>query len=95
MFRDVDAEALALLRALKDHYDQHNPGMPLVEETRLAPGLVAERAGLDPATLRYEKAVRRLVEEGALVWAERLGSTPGLDFYRITQRGLAMMNPRL
>jgi hypothetical protein len=69
--------------------------MPLVEETRLAPALVAEREGLDPDTLRFERLIRHLIGEGALVWAERLGSTPGLDFYRITQRGLAMMNLRL
>ena len=92
MFREVDADALALLRALKHHYDQHNPGVPLVGGTRLAPNLVAERAGLDPDTLRYERAVRHLVGEGALVWEERLGSTPGIDFYRITEHGLAMMN---
>ena len=59
----------------------------------MAPILVAERAALDPGTLRYERAVRHLVGEGALVWAERLGSTPGVDFYRITEAGLAMLNP--
>ena len=58
MFRDVDPDSLALLRALKGHDDQHNPGVPLVEGIRLAPELVAERAGLDPDTLRYERAVR-------------------------------------
>jgi hypothetical protein len=41
--------------------------------------------------LRYERAVRYLVREGALVWEERLGSVPGVDFYRITERGLQMM----
>ena len=93
MFREVDADAVALLRTLKDHYDQHNPGAPLEEGTRVVPELVAERAGLDPDSLRYEKAVRHLVGEGALVWEERLGSTPGVDFYRITERGIAMINP--
>jgi hypothetical protein len=92
MRREVDADALALLLALKDHYDQHNPGAPLVERTRLAPELVADRAGLDPDTLRYERALRYLVGQGALVWTERLGSRPGVDFYRITERGLAMMD---
>jgi hypothetical protein len=93
MFYEVDADALTLLRALKDHHNQHNPGAPLLEGTRLAPELVAERAGLDPNTLRYERAVRHLVGEEALTWVGRLGSTPGIDFYRITERGLAMMNP--
>ena len=75
MLRDAHADGLALLRALKDHYDQHNPGASLAEGTRLAPELVAEHAGLDPDTLRYEKALRHLVGEGALAWEERLGST--------------------
>jgi hypothetical protein len=91
MFYEVDADALILLRALKDHHNQHNPGVPLLEGTRLAPELVAEGVGLGPDSLRYEKAVRHLVGEGALVWTGRLGSTPGVDFYRITERGLTMM----
>jgi len=64
MFHEVDADALALLRTLKDHYDQPNPGTPLEEGTRLVPELVAERAGLDPDSLRYERAVMHLVGEG-------------------------------
>ena len=91
MFREVDADALAILRVLKDHHDQRNPGAPLVEGTRVAPELVVERAGLEPNTVRYERAVRHLVGQGALVWEERLGSTPGIDFYRVTERGLEMM----
>ena len=91
MFYEVDQDALALLRAAKEHHDRLDPGEPLSEGTRLAPELVAERAGLDPGTLRYERAVRYLVREGALVWEERLGSVPGIDFYRITGRGLQMM----
>jgi hypothetical protein len=91
MLHEADADAKALLRAVQGYYDLRNPGAPLAEGTRLAPELVAERAGLDPDTLRYEKAVRRLVEEGALVWEERLGSVPGVDLYRITKRGLGMM----
>jgi hypothetical protein len=91
MFREVDPDSLALLRALKGHYDQHSPGVPLVEGTRLAPELVAEGVGLGRDSLRYEKAVRHLVGEGALVWTGRLGSTPGVDFYRITECGLTMM----
>jgi hypothetical protein len=93
MFREVDADAVALLRTLNDHYDQHNPGTPLEEGTRVAPELVAEHAGLRPDSLRYERAIMHLVGEGALVWEERLGSTPGVDFYRITERGIAMINP--
>ena len=89
----MDKDALALLQAMKDHHDQHNPGTPLSEGTRLAPALVAEQVGMDPETLRYERAVGYLVREGALVWEERLGSVPGVDFYRITRRGLEMINP--
>jgi hypothetical protein len=33
-----------------------------------------------------------LVNEGALVWEERLGGAPGVDFYLITQRGLEMLS---
>jgi hypothetical protein len=87
----VDEDALALLRAMKEHHDRQNPDAPLSDGTRVAPELVAERVGLDSDTLRYERAVRYLVREGALVWEERLGSVPGVDFYRITEHGLQMM----
>ena len=92
MFYEVGQDALALLQAAKEHHDRLEPGEPLSEGTRLAPELVAERAGLDPETIRYERAVRWLVREGALVWEERLGSVPGVDFYRITGRGIQMMS---
>jgi hypothetical protein len=52
---------------------------------------VAERVGLEPGTLRYERALRYLVSEGALVWEQRLGGAPGVDFYVITRRGLEML----
>ena len=91
MFYEVDQDALALLQATKEHHERLQPGEPLSEGMRVAPELVAERVGLDPETLRYERAVRYLVREGALVWEERLGSVPGVDFYRITERGIQMM----
>ena len=91
MFYEVEKDALALLRAMKEHHDQHNPDVPLADGTRLAPELVAERVGLEPETLRYERALRYLVREGALVWEERLGSVPGLDFYGVTGRALEML----
>ena len=59
--------------------------------TRVAPGLVAERADLEPETPRYARTVRYLVREGALVWEERLGGVPGLDIYRVTRRGREML----
>jgi hypothetical protein len=91
VFHEADQDALALLRAAKEHHNRLEPGEPLSEGMRVAPGLVAERAGLEPETLRYERAVRYLVREGALVWEERLGGLPGVDFYRITRRGLEML----
>jgi hypothetical protein len=91
VFYEVDQDALALLRAAKEHHDLLEPGAPFSEGTRVAPALVAERVGLEPDTLRYERAVRYLVREGALVWEERLGGVPGVDLYRITQRGLEML----
>jgi hypothetical protein len=91
VFYEVDEDALALLRAAKEHHDRLEPGEPLSEGTRVAPALVAERVGLEPETLRYERAVRYLVREGALVWEQRLGGVPGVDLYRITQRGLEML----
>jgi len=91
VFYEVDQDALALLQATKEHHERLQPGEPLSEGMRVAPELVAERVGLDPETLRYERAVRYLVREGALVWEERLGSVPGVDFYRITERGIQMM----
>lgn len=87
----MDKDALDLLWAMKDHHGRQDPDAPLSDGTRVAPELVAERVGLDPDTLRYERAVRWLVREGALVWEERLGSVPGVDFYRIMERGLQMM----
>lgn len=90
----MDKDALTLLQAMKEHHGQHNPDAPLSEGTRLAPELVAEQVGMDPETLRYERAVGYLVREGALIWEERLGSVPGVDFYRITRRGLEMIGDR-
>jgi hypothetical protein len=57
----------------------------------VAPALVSERVSLEVETLRYERAVRYLVREGALMWEERLGGVPGVDVYWITRRGLEML----
>jgi hypothetical protein len=89
---EVSRDAMALLRAMKERHDQHNPEEPLSEGARLAPELVSERVGVEPGTMRYERALRYLVSEGALVWEERLGSAPGVDFYLITRRGLDMLS---
>jgi hypothetical protein len=91
VFHEVDKDAVALLRVMKEHHDLQDPEAPLSEGTRLAPELVAERAGMGPGTLRYERAVRYLVREEPLVWEERLGGVPGVDIYRITGRGLEML----
>ena len=91
MFYEVDQGALALLLAAKEHHDRLEQAEPLSEGTRVAPVLVAERVGLEPETLRYERALRYLVREGALVWEERLGGVPGLDIYWVTRRGLEML----
>ncbi len=91
MFYEVEEDALTLLRAIKGLHDHHNPDRPLSVGTRLAPQLVAKDVGLDTETLRYERVMRYLVREGALVWDERLGSVPGVDLYRITTRGLKML----
>jgi hypothetical protein len=90
-FYEVRADAVALLRAMKEYHEQHDPGAPFSEGTRLAPYLVAERAGLDPESLRCERAVRYLVREGVLVWEERVGTVPGIDFYRFTGSGLELL----
>ena len=91
MFYEVDQDALALLRAAKEQHGRLDPEEPFSEGTRVAPVLIATRAGLEPETLRYERAVRYLVREGALVWEERLGGVPGVDIYQITRRGLEML----
>jgi hypothetical protein len=91
VFYEVDQDALALLRSAKEHHDLLEPGAPFSEGTRVAPELVAERVGLEPETLRYERTVRYRVRDGALVWEERLGGVPGFDIYRITRRGLEML----
>jgi hypothetical protein len=88
MFFEVDKDALALLQATKEHHDWLEP---FSEGTRVAPELVAEHVGLEPETLRYERALRYLVREGALVWEERLGGVPGVDIYWVTRRGLEML----
>jgi hypothetical protein len=61
MFYEVDKDTVALLRAMKEHHDLQEPEKPFSEGTRVAPELVAERVGLDPGTLRYERAVRQLL----------------------------------
>jgi hypothetical protein len=93
MYYEADKDALALLRAAKEHHDLLDLEEPFSEVTRVAPELVAERAALEPGTLRYERAPRCLVREGALVWEERLGGVPGVDIYRVTRRGLEMLQP--
>ena len=90
-FYEVKTDAVALLRAMQEYHERHDPGTPFSEGTRLAPYLAAERAGLDPDTLRYERAVRYLVREGVLVWEERVGTVPGIDFYRLTGSGLELL----
>ena len=90
-FYEVRVDAVALLRAMKAYHERHDPSVPFSKGTRLAPYLAAERAGLDPDTLRYEKAVRYLVREGVLVWEERVGTVPGIDFYRLTGSGLELL----
>ena len=68
LFYEVDKDALALLRAMKDYHEHHNPeDAPFSEGTLLAPELAAEHAGLETDTLRYERALGYLVREGALV----------------------------
>ena len=91
LFYEVDKDALALLRAMKDYHEDHNPETPISEGTLLAPELAAEHAELETDSLRYERVVGYLVREGALVWDERVGTVPGVDFYRITQRGVELL----
>jgi hypothetical protein len=94
VFYEVDKDAMALLRAMEEHHELHNSEEPLSDGVRLAPELVAESVGLEPDTLRYERALRYLVREGALVREERLGGVPGVDFYGVTGRGLEMLERR-
>ena len=91
MFYEVDKDALALLRAMKDYHEHQNPDMPFSEGTLLAPELAAEHVGTETDTLRYERAVGYLVRDGALVWEERVGTVPGVDFYKVTERGLELL----
>jgi hypothetical protein len=90
-FYEVKTDAVALLRAMQEDHERHDPDAPFSAGTRLAPYLAAGRVGLDPDTLRYERAVRYLVREGALVWEERVGTVPGIDFYRFTGKGLELL----
>jgi hypothetical protein len=89
---EVKTDAVALLRAMQEYHERHDPGTPFSGGTRLAPYLAAEHAGLDPDTVRYEKAVRYLVREGVLVWEERVGTVPGIDFYRFTGSGMELLH---
>jgi hypothetical protein len=91
VFYEVDKDALALLRAMKERHQRNASDEPLSEGMRLAPELAAESVLLEPNAFRYERALRYLVREGALVWEECLGGVPGVDYYRITERGLEML----
>jgi hypothetical protein len=91
-FYEVKTDAVDLLRAMQEYHERHDPGAPFSAGTRLAPYLAAGRAGLHPDTLRYERAVRYLVREGVLVWEERVGTVPGIDFYRFTGKGLELLS---
>ena len=91
-FYEVKTDAVALLRAMQEYHERHDPSAPFSAGTRLAPYLAAGRAGLDPDTLRYERAIRYLVREGVLVWEERVGTVPGIDFYRFTGKGLELLS---
>jgi len=92
LFYEVDKDALALLGAMKDYHEHNNPeDAPFSEGTLLAPELAAEHVGIETDTLRYERALGYLVREGALVWEEGVGTVVGVDFYRITQRGLEFL----
>ena len=85
MFYEVDKDALALLRAAKEHHDRLEPEEPFSEGTRVAPGLVcrARGSGARDPPLREGTEVPG---EGALVWEERLGGVPGLDIYGARSR---------
>jgi len=48
---EVHRDAMALLRAMKERHDHHNPEEPLSEGARLAPELVSERVGVEPGTM--------------------------------------------
>ena len=87
----MDKDALALLRAMEEHHQRNAPDEPLSEGTRLAPELAAEGVGLEPKAFRYERALRYLVREGALVWEEGIGTVVGVDFYKVTERGLELL----
>ncbi len=90
-FCEVKADAVALLRAMQEDHERHDPASPFSEGTRLAPCLAAGRAGLNPDTLRCERAIGYLVREGVLVWEERVGTVPGVDFYRFTGGGQELL----
>ena len=91
MFYEVKTDARALLRSMKEYHEHHEPEVPFSDGTRRAPYLADEGAGLVPETPRYERAIRHLVREGALVWEERVGTVPGIDFYSVTRRGIELL----
>jgi hypothetical protein len=93
LFYEVDKDALALLRAMKDYHERNNPeDAPFSEGTLLAPDLAAEHVGLETDSLRFERAVGYLVREGALVRDEGVGTVPGVDLYKVTAQGLELLD---
>jgi hypothetical protein len=93
VFHEVDADPLALLQRLKARCDRHkhNRGAPLAAGA-LGVGSSPRRVrGLHPDTLRYDKAMRRLVGEGTVVVARALYN----EGFNTLRRSSSSANPPL
>ncbi len=88
----IREDGLQLLRAIKERHEERNPEEPLREGAEVEPGVVAYKAGLAPGSRYYELIVDELEIEGALEPLRSTNSGRGDPLFRITRRGLKMMD---
>lgn len=88
----IREDGLRLLRAIKERHAERSLEEPLREGTEVEPGVVAHEVGLDTGSRYYKLIVDELEIKGALEPLQRTNSGTGDSLFRITRRGLEMVD---